>query len=353
MLLPWRARDGLLGAGSCGGATSGAPCSALVGAALGLLLASWIVPGLRRRWRPAGVRGRVPDLRDRRDPAPGAGHHRGAAGLGRRDPDRSVRPGAGHLAGALGTRPTTRPALWSSFLASWIVAAVSTLFVWVATAGTDDAVTASLLRGARRKRPPVLEDARHSGRRVRAGRRGALPGARVGRPRRHAAHAVPLDPKRFAPHGGVAAQAAGHHAGQPDGDPARDHRGHPRLPLGRPRRGTGLRRQQAGRRGRDRGDALERPRAARRRRRLGEQPVHRRRPDGVRDDERGPAHPGDAPGAGRPLPVPGPARRHGAEHVADVQRGRRANGSRRPARAGATYVPGCTAAGASRSSGPP
>jgi uncharacterized membrane protein YvlD (DUF360 family) len=48
--------------------------------------------------------------------------------------------------------------LWSSFLASWIVAAVSTLFVWVATAGTDDAVTASLLRGARRKRPPELED---------------------------------------------------------------------------------------------------------------------------------------------------------------------------------------------------
>ena len=48
--------------------------------------------------------------------------------------------------------------LWSSFLASWIVAAVATLFVWVATAGTDDAVTASLLRSARRKRPPVLED---------------------------------------------------------------------------------------------------------------------------------------------------------------------------------------------------
>jgi uncharacterized membrane protein YvlD (DUF360 family) len=50
-------------------------------------------------------------------------------------------------------------ALWASFLASWIVAAVSTLLVWVATAGTDDAVTASLLRGARRKRPPVLADA--------------------------------------------------------------------------------------------------------------------------------------------------------------------------------------------------
>lgn len=55
--------------------------------------------------------------------------------------------------------PDDQTKLWSSFLASWIVAAVATLFVWVATAGTDDAVTASLLRSARRKRPPVLEDA--------------------------------------------------------------------------------------------------------------------------------------------------------------------------------------------------
>lgn len=39
-----------------------------------------------------------------------------------------------------------------ALLASWIVAFVSTLFVWVATAGTDDAVTASLLRRARRQR---------------------------------------------------------------------------------------------------------------------------------------------------------------------------------------------------------
>ena len=59
----------------------------------------------------------------------------------------------------LSALPDDQTSLWSSFIASWIVAAVSTLFVWVATAGTDDAVTASLLRGARRKRPPVLEDA--------------------------------------------------------------------------------------------------------------------------------------------------------------------------------------------------
>src|SRR4051812_3575204 len=47
-----------------------------------------------------------------------------------------------------------------ALLASWIVAMVSTLFVWVATAGTDDAVTATLLRKARRARPvadPQLE----------------------------------------------------------------------------------------------------------------------------------------------------------------------------------------------------
>jgi len=54
--------------------------------------------------------------------------------------------------------PDDQTTLWSSFLASWIVAAVATMFVWVATAGSDDAVTASLLRGARRKRPPELED---------------------------------------------------------------------------------------------------------------------------------------------------------------------------------------------------
>jgi hypothetical protein len=56
--------------------------------------------------------------------------------------------------------PDDTPApIWSTFLASWVISAVATLFVWVATAGTDDAVTASLLRSARRKRPTELEDA--------------------------------------------------------------------------------------------------------------------------------------------------------------------------------------------------
>ena len=45
--------------------------------------------------------------------------------------------------------------LGSSIVASWIVAIVSTLFVWVGTAGTNDAVTATLLRRARRKRVTI------------------------------------------------------------------------------------------------------------------------------------------------------------------------------------------------------
>ncbi len=39
-----------------------------------------------------------------------------------------------------------------ALLASWVIAPVSTLFIWIGTAGTDDAVTASLLRRARRRR---------------------------------------------------------------------------------------------------------------------------------------------------------------------------------------------------------
>ena len=58
------------------------------------------------------------------------------------------------------TGEQNNPPFWSVFLASWVVSAVSTAFVWVATAGTDDAVTAGLLRKARRsRRQPELEDA--------------------------------------------------------------------------------------------------------------------------------------------------------------------------------------------------
>jgi hypothetical protein len=48
--------------------------------------------------------------------------------------------------------------VWTSVLAAWIVAAVSTLFVWVGTAGTDEAVTATLLRRRRRVGRDRVED---------------------------------------------------------------------------------------------------------------------------------------------------------------------------------------------------
>src|SRR5262245_4546510 len=45
----------------------------------------------------------------------------------------------------------------AAFWGSWVVALVSTLFVWVATAGTDDTVVVPLLRRARR-RPREIAD---------------------------------------------------------------------------------------------------------------------------------------------------------------------------------------------------
>jgi hypothetical protein len=47
--------------------------------------------------------------------------------------------------------------LLDAFLGSWVVAFVSTLFVWVATAGTDDTVVVPLLRRARRKPRQVAD----------------------------------------------------------------------------------------------------------------------------------------------------------------------------------------------------
>ncbi|HSF97113.1 MAG TPA: phage holin family protein [Ornithinibacter sp.] len=44
-----------------------------------------------------------------------------------------------------------------AFFASWVVAGVSTLFVWIATAGTDDAVVVTMLRKARRH-PATVPD---------------------------------------------------------------------------------------------------------------------------------------------------------------------------------------------------
>jgi Type I phosphodiesterase / nucleotide pyrophosphatase len=55
-----------------------------------------------------------------------------------------------------------RATLLGSLLASWVVAAVSMAFSWVATAGTEDAATAKLLRRARR-RPVTVDDPDVSG----------------------------------------------------------------------------------------------------------------------------------------------------------------------------------------------
>jgi hypothetical protein len=55
------------------------------------------------------------------------------------------------------TAERTWEALWWSLVTAWLVAAVSTTLIWLATAGSDDAVTASLLRRARRA-PVTVED---------------------------------------------------------------------------------------------------------------------------------------------------------------------------------------------------
>ena len=97
-----------------------------------------------------------------------------------------------------------------------------------------------------------------AGRGVRAARRCSVPGSRVGRHGRHPADAGPLGSIGHAPHAGVDAEHAGHDAGQPDGHPARDDGRDPCLSMAGPGERTCLRREQTARRGRHRGDALQR-----------------------------------------------------------------------------------------------
>ncbi len=112
---------------------------------------------------------------------------------------------------------------------------------------------------------------------VRAARRRAVPGPPDGDHRRHGAHPFPLGARRQSRAARVDAEAAGDHPGEPDGDPARRDRRDPRVPVVRPREPGRDGGQPARRRGAHRGDPEHRTRAAGRRRRQHQQPVHRRR----------------------------------------------------------------------------
>ena len=143
----WRFRAGDLGRAVLG----------VVGAALGFVLASWLVPGF-------DVGGPVPAVAVAvlvgvfgfllRPVLVWLAVHLGLSGVA--------------LVGLFGqavviwlvTSDLTHDSsstLLSSLLAAWVVAAVSMAFAWVATAGTEDAVTAGMLRRARR-RPVTVPD---------------------------------------------------------------------------------------------------------------------------------------------------------------------------------------------------
>lgn len=133
----------------------GAAALAVVGASIGLLISSWVIPGM-------DIGGPLWLL--------GAGLLVSVCGLLLRIVLVPVAARLGWvgaiLLGLLGQTiavwlvlfaPTSgsSDSWWWALLAAWIVAAVSTLLVWLATAGTEEAVTASLLRRARRRRTEV------------------------------------------------------------------------------------------------------------------------------------------------------------------------------------------------------
>ncbi|GAA1957449.1 phage holin family protein [Nocardioides panacihumi] len=135
----------------------GAALLGVVGASLGLLLGAWLAPGnpLHSKWQVVigGVLVALCGLVLRLVLTPLAVRLGwvGAILLGL---------GGQWLAVWLVIFPATERGweeFWWSLVTAWLVAAVSTVLVWLVTAGTDDAVTASLLRRARRS-SVTLED---------------------------------------------------------------------------------------------------------------------------------------------------------------------------------------------------
>ena len=135
----------------------GAAVLAVVGASIGLLITSWLVPGADvggpAQLVASGILVSVGGVVLRVVLVPVAARL-GWAG--------AVLLGLGGQAIAvwlvLFAPSSSGPEDWGwALLAAWIVAAVSTLLVWLATAGTDEAVTASLLRRSRR-RPVTVPD---------------------------------------------------------------------------------------------------------------------------------------------------------------------------------------------------
>jgi hypothetical protein len=128
---------------------------AVVGASIGLLISSWVIPGIDfggPLWLlGAGLLVSVCGLLLRMILVPVAARLGwvGAILLGLCGQAIAV-----WLVVFGPTNDSLESWLWA-LLAAWIVAAVSTLLVWLATAGTEDAVTASLLRRARRRRTEV------------------------------------------------------------------------------------------------------------------------------------------------------------------------------------------------------
>ena len=170
---------------------------------------------------------------------------------------------------------------WTAVAASWIAAAFGTLLTWLISAGTDESFAATLLRLPAEEVDdpevdgvvfvqldgvsyPVMQWALQSG---------SMPTLRRW-----------TDEGRAGP-ARVDRAAALHDAGLPAGDPDGQRRRRAGVPVVRPGARPGPGRQPPAGRLDHRGPGEHRSRTARRRRGLDLQPVHRRRPQGVHDDE--------------------------------------------------------------------